>query len=1130
MKYHIIKTYPSITMKGYLTLTIFLLPLTPLCSQQPDLALTSYNGQLNIAALNSITRKPEFHIPTQSNVLISLQSHPNVGSVLSGNQNYILTRRFRVPVKEAQLGQVRDISEENQTVQYFDGLGRPIQTVELKASPGYKDIVQHIEYDGYGRETVSYLPYAEQTSDNGSYKVAAKTNQLDYYAPSGSWDSHVRKTNSPFSTTVFENSPLQRVLEQGAPGTVWQPSSVRTAATGRTLVTDYETNAADEVRWWYLVAGGASGQYFYKPGMLYKTITKDENWLSAKSGTVEEFKDFHDRIILRRVWESETKALNTYYVYDDLGDLHYVIPPSVSAAAFSENDADFVDYIYGYKYDSRRRVIEKKVPGKGWEHIVYNKNDQMVLQQDAVQRANSQWSYTKYDAFGRVVETGLFTSGSTRSSLQAALDNEAAAALWETRTGGDYSNVSYPRSSKSIRMVNYYDDYTFNGASTAGLQPSGITRSQRVKSLLTGTRVYRTDGTGPLVTVHYYDDRGRVIQTASENQLGGTDYVTHTYSFTGELLSSKRDHKSSAAGPLTTVVTSNSYDHVGRLVETRKKVNSHPEIVQSRLSYNEIGQLKQKDLHVSGGSSVQEIAYTYNERGWLTGINNPGSVTDRRRFGLRLDYANRPRTYNGNIGTAVWNTKVSTGQVQTPEQTYTYDYDALSRLRKASYSATGRVNHFNEELAYDNMGNIDTLRRTNGGTGWYNHFTYSYAGNRLESVADAGSAGMGSSYTYDANGNAVSNSRLGITGIEYNYLNLPSKYTKGVQSLHYTYDATGRKLAKSLGSSVTHYVDGIHYENGSLAFIRTEEGRLVPNGSSFIYEYFLTDHLGNVRAVVDHTGAVKQIQDYYPFGMEMNTGSAFSSTPINQYKYNGKEKQVELGLEQLDYGARFYDPVIGRWGSVDPLAEEMRRWSPYAYGFDNPIRFIDPDGRRPKDPPGWFQSAYNAWVSLVTGTSGSSANDAMPNASPQTSSINRTLGVAGDVKAIGDAAGPFALEAAAVSGEGLKVVGAATKTAGYLAAPFTEGGSLVLVPVGEAIEVTGTGLQIPKMIAAGDNTRVAYTVGSTLLFNRVGSVVDKAGSAGKITKTDNSILNFVNEMWNKTADMIYDYTERDKNK
>ncbi|WP_257667188.1 DUF6443 domain-containing protein [Parapedobacter tibetensis] len=946
-------------MKHILATLCWISLIQPLFAQQSDLVLTTYSGQSSITALNSITLKPGFHIPSGSNVALSIQSHPDVGSVPTTGQNHILTRTFRTPVKESQLGQVRNISQENQMIQYFDGLGRPVQTVELKASPGYRDIVQHIEYDGFGRETHRYLPYAEQTGNNGSFKPGAKASQAAYYGTSGSWDSHVRKTAHPYAVTVFEQSPLNRVLQQGAPGTVWQPSTARTANAGRTVVADHGTNAAsgvDAVKLWKINANGvgAASTSNYAAGRLYRTVAKDENWTSGKTGTVEEFTDFEGRAVLRRVWETESKKLETYYVYDDFGNLRYVIPPAVTATSFTETAAVFTNYIYAYKYDGLHRVVEKKVPGKGWEHIVYNKNDRVVLTQDANQRAmaTKQWLYTKHDAFGRVAETGVFTSNATRASLQTTLDNEANTALWETRTGADYTNASYPRSSKSARTVNYYDDYTFNGASTAALQPSGITRSQKVKSLLTGTRVFRTDGTAPLLAIHYYDDRGRPVQTASQNQLGGTDYVTSTYSFVGELLASKREHKASASGTATAVLTTNKYDHVGRPVETRKKVNSQPEIVQGKLSYNEIGQLKQKDLHVGGGIAAQEVVYAYNERGWLTGINNPGSVTDKRRFGMQLNYANRTGAYNGNIGSVVWNTKVAVSQTQTPVQAYAYDYDPLSRLKKAAYSATGKVNFFNEELAYDNMGNIDTLRRTNGGTGWSNHFKYHYTGNRLDNVADAGSAGMENGYTHDANGNGKSNLRLGITDIEYNYLNLPSKYTKGSQNLLYTYDAMGRKLTKQLGTSVTQYVEGIQYKDGAIEFIQTEEGRIVPNGSSFIYEYFLRDHLGNVRAVVDHTGAVKQIQDYFPFGMEMNPGNTFSSSPVNQYKYNGKEKQVELGLGQLDYGARMYDPVIGRWGVMDPLAEMYSSSSPYAYVENNPIGFTDPTGMYKVDANG----------------------------------------------------------------------------------------------------------------------------------------------------------------------------------
>ena len=128
--------------------------------------------------------------------------------------------------------------------------------------------------------------------------------------------------------------------------------------------------------------------------------------------------------------------------------------------------------------------------------------------------------------------------------------------------------------------------------------------------------------------------------------------------------------------------------------------------------------------------------------------------------------------------------------------------------------------------------------------------------------------------------------------------------------------------------------------------------------------------MGNVRVSytkdpLDGLTKIVEENNYYPFGLkhsgynndtkafvyenEMVTLQDIAGNNPNQYKYNGKEFQDELGLNLYDYGARNYDPAIGRWMNIDPLAEQMRRWSPYNYGFDNPMRFIDPDGMGPDD-------------------------------------------------------------------------------------------------------------------------------------------------------------------------------------
>lgn len=188
----------------------------------------------------------------------------------------------------------------------------------------------------------------------------------------------------------------------------------------------------------------------------------------------------------------------------------------------------------------------------------------------------------------------------------------------------------------------------------------------------------------------------------------------------------------------------------------------------------------------------------------------------------------------------------------------------------------------------------------------------------------------------------------------YNLLNLPQSVTVNNGLVTYIYDAAGQKLRKAAVISgvttTTEYIAGIQYKNSTTAvdFIQTEEGRAAPNGTSYDYIYYLGDNLGNTRRTFGtKTGAAAlyQSDDYYPFGLEINNSV---TSPKNEYLYNKKELQEELS--EYYYGARFYDPVIGRWNVIDPLAEKSRRWSPYNYVENNPIRLIDPDGMESNDP------------------------------------------------------------------------------------------------------------------------------------------------------------------------------------
>ncbi|MCX8532073.1 RHS repeat-associated core domain-containing protein [Chryseobacterium luquanense] len=363
--------------------------------------------------------------------------------------------------------------------------------------------------------------------------------------------------------------------------------------------------------------------------------------------------------------------------------------------------------------------------------------------------------------------------------------------------------------------------------------------------------------------------------------------------------------------------------------------------------------------------------------------------------------------YNGNIAEISWKTLTEENE---PLKRYGYVYDNLNRLNAGFYQKAGAENaqEYYERLEYDLNGNITRLQRSEGLAPGSNtamridNLKYDYMGNRLTKVTEE-QIGNSNGYPYlashntieydnnlsDGNGNMTKHLDKGINAIIYNYLNLPSQIARGsgrrTNISSYTYRADGTKLKKTISTgnvfsnSETDYLDGFQYDNKNgfsvltpvLKFVPTSEGYFDFEKNQYIYNY--VDHLGNVRIgysdsngdnfiqprdlSVQHCedmgdgniacfndwvpGEVVEVNNYYPFGLMHN----YAGTTLNnyQYKYNGKELQ-ETGM--YDYGARMYMPDIGRWGVIDPLAEKYRRWTPYNYVMNNPIRFIDPDGMR----------------------------------------------------------------------------------------------------------------------------------------------------------------------------------------
>lgn len=215
-----------------------------------------------------------------------------------------------------------------QQVMYFDGLGRPIQQVQVQQSPGGGDVVVPTVYDAYGRTPTTYLPYTLPSGSLGAYQPAALSQQTTFYQAGAVGSLNVAHDTQPFATTVFEASPLNRPIEQGAPGAAWQPAA---GGSGHTLKFLRRPNTAGEVRQW--VCGTVKSIFspgFYAPGQLAVVETTDENGHLSL-----EFTDGQGRVVQKKVQEATSASaaspaasfLITQYLHDDLGNLRMVIQP-----------------------------------------------------------------------------------------------------------------------------------------------------------------------------------------------------------------------------------------------------------------------------------------------------------------------------------------------------------------------------------------------------------------------------------------------------------------------------------------------------------------------------------------------------------------------------------------------------------------------------------------------------------------------------------------------------------------------------------------------------------------------------------------------------------------------------------
>ncbi|MEO0778614.1 MAG: RHS repeat-associated core domain-containing protein, partial [Bacteroidota bacterium] len=672
-------------------------------------------------------------------------------------------------------------------------------------------------------------------------------------------------------------------------------------------------------------------------------------------------------------------------------------------------------YAYSFVgYGEQGAVSFEDTPDRGRTDYYYNRRGELRFSVDAEQALNDEFNYVKYDAAGRILESGVF-SGLPPGGLQYRV------------------NQSYPSTPGTEVVNNLYDE------ADPAFSLSGYTQEN------TGGKLVKTWNDAE--TIWYsYDEVGRVDWIA--RQISGNLGIKVT-EYTYDLL-----------GNPTTVVYQDgetdefrhhyAYDSRSRLVTTATRTAEHVStsaINQLQNRYTPDGDLERRIIR--GGLETQTFAYTIRDQ--LKAINpedmrvtDIGGGVQRHPFSLALHYHRNDyeaangelkevyslptnsttssyNNYRGNITGARWKTRAAHGGTDySGHFAYRYRYNDRNQFYQAYFgyitpysdqTNEGRmslVSDYYNYLTYDTNGNITrNIRRSTNiaacGSIYMDDLRYRYltanGSNQLYRVDDYYTANCvpgeltdqnSTNYYYNAKGQLIKDLQENIY-LDYDSRGRVLRVREGTLPhspirVEYTYGPDGKRVRKSVKNGSVTNDTWYAYDMGSLRAIyesssvctsctpeRVEvplyaEGRIgvaYTTSTTTEYHYELTDHLGNVRAVITE-GTYEEIEvisyaDYYPQGWKL-PGRNFTSSEVYRYGYQGQfaEQDAETGWNSFDL--RAYDNRLGRWMTPDPYSEFH---SPYVAMANDPINRYDPDGGRSSwKPPRWLVPIINPFVQL----------------------------------------------------------------------------------------------------------------------------------------------------------------------
>ncbi len=835
------------------------------------------------------------------------------------------------------------------TKQYYSQLGLETTMIQGGMNTSGEYLFSTTGYDKLGRPTVRILPGAGGKSPDFS-----PYNDVMGFARSTYGENWVS------SSTGYD--ALDRPVKVTPPGDAWYDGN-------KCRRTHYISNAANSVRLYTapLASVSLKKSGYYEAGTLQgvRTVDEDGNEMTVYTDRLGR------KVLERRGPESKKGDNDTYFVYNDLGQLRFVLTPGYELSGYKDK------FAYEYRYDQDGNVVKKFLPDAGYTQYWYDRAGRLTYMQDPNLRNAGKYRFFIYDQAGRQVLQGL----------AGPCDRDEEVNVGSYTGNGGFLDTGYSLTQETrlknatLESVAYYDTYGFVDLLDSRLSKTGTASA---KGMQTGSITYASDGTRSLSAV-YYDIRGNIVENREITSFGTQRVTASTYTYSGQPL------RTTMTEGDVKLITENTYDTAsGLLTATDVTVNGTKQRV-SAVTYDDLGRI----ASVTRGEATRsggKVSYAYNIHGQTTKISGPGFSQD-----LYYDDWSGTRLYNGSVSAMTW--KMGTDQTL---RGYKYSYNGYGWLTAAEYGegsslSTNKDRYTEKSLDFMRNGGIRRLQRhglkADGNFGKIDNLHIYYDGNRITSVLEDAEAvtqngsmdypGLQQEMAFGYNewGSMVSDESRGITDIAYDYLGNPTKIQfESGRYITNVYSATGEKLvtktrtkpvrppspppgppeeaesvdqpdlspasvlaAPPATGTTTEYHGPLIYVNGSLDMVLFPGGYATVSGDDVTFHYYTQDYLGNNRAVINgSTGAIEQTMAYYPYGgVIADLGNPTTGQP---YKFGGKELVSANGLNEYDFGARRYYQAVPHFTSLDPMCEKYYWLSPYLYCANNPVNAFDPDG------------------------------------------------------------------------------------------------------------------------------------------------------------------------------------------